>query len=61
MPLRGFDQLGSSIFAGLFGHGAAGDERAALWGMQPAWQITLKNDAFAFAAQRWIRHRHRGQ
>ena len=61
MPRRGFDQLGSFGLAGLLSYGAAGDKRAALWGMQRAWQITLKKDAFAFTTQRWIRHRNRGQ
>ena len=60
MPRRGLYQLRLSFLQLSSPNGQGGGKKTAPYWMQQAWYVSVRNDAIAFDAQRWIRHQDRG-
>jgi len=58
-PAR-FISIAAFIFTAFFAQWAGGGKKTAPYWMQQAWYVSVRNDAIAFDAQRWIRHQDRG-
>lgn len=58
-PAR-FISIAVFIFTAFFAQWTGGGKKTAPYWMQQAWYVSVRNDAIAFDAQRWIRHQDRG-